>query len=211
MKHKHHIIPRHIGGTNDATNIVELTIEEHTDAHKILFERDGRLEDECAWKMLSGKTKEGEILRIELAKKGTKKYQLDPVRSSKWKLRISESLKGKTQSEESRKKRSKSLKLAYKEGRVNTKNLWKNPYKPTKQDHQKMAAARKKSRTWNDAVRSPETAEKKRLSSIKSVKIKIDDKTFNSIREAAKRTDFTYNQLLDIRHGRKSNDRVTFL
>lgn len=26
MKHKHHIIPKHAGGTDDASNIVELTV-----------------------------------------------------------------------------------------------------------------------------------------------------------------------------------------
>jgi hypothetical protein len=27
--HKHHIIPKHAGGTNDPSNLIELTIEEH--------------------------------------------------------------------------------------------------------------------------------------------------------------------------------------
>jgi predicted molibdopterin-dependent oxidoreductase YjgC len=32
MKHKHHIIPKHMGGTDDESNIIELTIEEHAEA-----------------------------------------------------------------------------------------------------------------------------------------------------------------------------------
>lgn len=54
MKHKHHIIPRHAGGTDDSSNIVELTVEEHAEAHRILYEECGRKEDLCAWKGLSG-------------------------------------------------------------------------------------------------------------------------------------------------------------
>ena len=33
MKHKHHVIPKH-DGTDDPSNIVELTIEEHAEAYK---------------------------------------------------------------------------------------------------------------------------------------------------------------------------------
>ena len=54
MKHIHHIIPRHVGGTDDSTNLVELTIEEHAEAHKILYEEHGRWQDRLAWKGLAG-------------------------------------------------------------------------------------------------------------------------------------------------------------
>ena len=36
--HKHHIIPKHMGGTDDPSNLIELTIEEHAEAHRKLFE-----------------------------------------------------------------------------------------------------------------------------------------------------------------------------
>lgn len=52
--HTHHIIPRHIGGTDDPSNLVELTVEEHAEAHRVLFETYGRWQDEVAWKTLSG-------------------------------------------------------------------------------------------------------------------------------------------------------------
>lgn len=54
MKHKHHIIPKHIGGTDDPSNIIELSVEEHAQAHKELYEKYGRIEDKLAWKGLSG-------------------------------------------------------------------------------------------------------------------------------------------------------------
>ena len=40
--HRHHIIPRHAGGTDDPSNIIELSVEEHAEAHRILYEQYGR-------------------------------------------------------------------------------------------------------------------------------------------------------------------------
>ena len=52
--HTHHIIPRHAGGTDDPSNLIELTVNEHAEAHRQLFLKFGRWEDELAWKALSG-------------------------------------------------------------------------------------------------------------------------------------------------------------
>ena len=58
--HKHHILPRHAGGTDDESNLVELTIEEHALAHKTLYEKFGRWQDRVAWVSLSGIMKDQE-------------------------------------------------------------------------------------------------------------------------------------------------------
>jgi len=63
VKHKHHIIPRHAGGTDDPSNLVELTVEEHAEAHRVLYEKYGRWQDELAWKGLSGMIGKEEIIR----------------------------------------------------------------------------------------------------------------------------------------------------
>lgn len=63
MKHKHHIIPRHAGGSDDPSNLIELTVEEHAEAHRILFEQYGRWEDEYAWKGLAGIIGKEELVR----------------------------------------------------------------------------------------------------------------------------------------------------
>lgn len=63
MKHKHHIIPRHAGGTDDPENIIELSVKEHADAHRILFEEHGRWQDKLAWEALSGLIGKEEITR----------------------------------------------------------------------------------------------------------------------------------------------------
>ena len=52
--HKHHIIPKHIGGTDDPSNLIELSISEHALEHKKLWEQYGRWQDYYAWKGLSG-------------------------------------------------------------------------------------------------------------------------------------------------------------
>jgi hypothetical protein len=75
MKHKHHIIPKHMGGTDDTENLIELTIEEHADAHRILFEKYGKIEDYWAWKGLSGQIGKEEILREICKNNGKKVYE----------------------------------------------------------------------------------------------------------------------------------------
>ena len=66
--HKHHIIPKHVGGSNDSSNLVSLTISEHAEAHHLLFEQYGRWQDELAWKTLSGQVGKEE-LQIYLGRK----------------------------------------------------------------------------------------------------------------------------------------------
>ena len=65
VKHKHHIIPKHAGGSDDPSNLIELTVEEHAEAHRVLFEKYGRWEDEVAWKGLSGQIDKAEINYIK--------------------------------------------------------------------------------------------------------------------------------------------------
>jgi len=52
--HKHHIIPKHMGGSDDPSNIIELTVEDHAEAHRKLWEEHGIQYDFIAWRCLSG-------------------------------------------------------------------------------------------------------------------------------------------------------------
>lgn len=61
MKHRHHKIPKHAGGTNDPSNIEHLTLEEHAAAHEELWKTHGKIEDYCAWKGLTGLLTKKEI------------------------------------------------------------------------------------------------------------------------------------------------------
>jgi hypothetical protein len=65
--HLHHIIPKHMGGTDDPSNLIELTIEEHAEAHRKLWEEHNKWQDFLAWKALSGQIDKDEI-RKELSR-----------------------------------------------------------------------------------------------------------------------------------------------
>ena len=54
MKHKHHIKPRHMGGTDDASNIIEVSVEEHAELHLSLYLEYGKVEDWIAYRGLGG-------------------------------------------------------------------------------------------------------------------------------------------------------------
>ena len=49
MKHMHHIIPKHMGGNDTTDNLIELTVEDHAEAHRILYEQYGKVEDKIAY------------------------------------------------------------------------------------------------------------------------------------------------------------------
>lgn len=72
MKHKHHIIPKHMDGSDDPENLIELSIEEHAEAHRILYEKYGKVEDYWAWKGLSGQIGKEDILSEMAVENGKK-------------------------------------------------------------------------------------------------------------------------------------------
>jgi len=74
--HKHHIIPRHMGGTDDPSNIVVLTVEEHAEAHRLLWEQYGREEDFIAWRGLAGITSKEEHVHALNRMAGNKTVEL---------------------------------------------------------------------------------------------------------------------------------------
>jgi len=49
-----------MGGTDDPSNLINLTIEEHAEAHRMLYEEHGKWEDKIAWQMLSGQISNAE-------------------------------------------------------------------------------------------------------------------------------------------------------
>ena len=71
MKHIHYIKPRHAGGTDDPSNLIELTVKEHAYAHLMLYEQLGDEKDLLAYKCLMGYLNKEEIIeeRIKLGGK----------------------------------------------------------------------------------------------------------------------------------------------
>jgi hypothetical protein len=92
--HKHHIIPKHMGGTDDPSNLVQLTVEEHAEAHRKLFEEHGLWQDEIAWKGLSGMIDHAEVISQVISKSNKGRKHSEQTRK-----KISESHKGKKISE----------------------------------------------------------------------------------------------------------------
>ena len=125
--HKHHIVPRYMGGSDDPSNLTELTIEEHAEAHRKLFEQYGHWQDELAWKGLAGMITNQEAIRQSLIMAGksikgikrsteTKKKMSENnvgmrglKHSVESKIKMSESKKGKSQTDIWIKNRSESL------------------------------------------------------------------------------------------------------
>lgn len=54
MKHKHHIIPRYAGGSDDPSNLVELSPIQHAMWHYAEWRRKGEDQDRLAWQGLVG-------------------------------------------------------------------------------------------------------------------------------------------------------------
>jgi len=135
--HKHHIIPKHAGGTDDPSNLIELTLEEHANAHKKLFEQYGRQEDFLAWKGLAGLIGKDEMFLLKCSLNSSRPGELNTFYGMKHtdetKRKISEKNKGHSynkgilKSEEHKKKisarrkaESKKYTFEHKDGRVLT-------------------------------------------------------------------------------------------
>jgi len=90
-----------MGGTDDPSNLIELTVEEHAEAHRILFEKYGRKEDELAWKGLAGIIGKEELLHelfVMSGKKSKPPANHKPNLGRKWsdevKMNMSKATKG---------------------------------------------------------------------------------------------------------------------
>jgi hypothetical protein len=98
MIHRHHIIPKRLGGTDALENIALLTVVEHAEAHYILWLLQKRWQDFIAFAGLSGWIGKEEIMRncSRLANIGRapwhKGKKIGP-RTEETKRKISETLK----------------------------------------------------------------------------------------------------------------------
>jgi hypothetical protein len=97
-----------MGGSNDPSNLVELTVEEHAEAHKKLWEEHGRWQDELAYKILSGAitAEEGRLLAVKNAAKGNT-WNRGRIHTQESSMKKSLATKGKPKSMETRLKMSK--------------------------------------------------------------------------------------------------------
>ena len=59
-----------MGGTDDPSNLIELSVEEHAEAHKKLYEVYGNEYDRIAYEALSGMIKKEEVIQQVLSEAG---------------------------------------------------------------------------------------------------------------------------------------------
>lgn len=199
-----------MGGSNDPTNIIEITIKEHAEKHKELWEKYNKKEDYIAWKCLSGKFEECEKERVELSKLGFKKFLKNKKKKKIWIDKIKKKRKEQIITNEHKRKISNSLIELYKNGKRKyvkpSIELLRNNIKRNKD---LLSIGRKNSIIWKHSVTSEECKLKKRKSSTKSVKIMINNITYDSIRHAAKESLFSYFQIRKMI--KEGDDRISIL
>jgi hypothetical protein len=114
MLHKHHLLPKYRGGTDDPANLVKVTVTQHAMFHYCNWRLWGDKYDWLAWKGLTGEIGKEEVIyqaRLEGSKRGleiaqrigltpAKKKHLEKIRH----LAVTAAL-----SPESRKKRKESF------------------------------------------------------------------------------------------------------
>ena len=166
MKHKHHILPHYLGGTDEPSNITEITIEEHAEAHRLLYEQHGNWQDYLAWQGLSGRMGKEEIIRykisqthkgkklspehIEILREKGKKLtgNNNPMfgknQSEKCKLAVSKTHKGKIISEQTKKNMSiaSTGRLHSEETKNNLSKIFSQRWKDGKYDAEKLRLSR---------------------------------------------------------------------
>ena len=74
--HNHHIIPKHMGGTDDPENLVKVTVEQHAALHKQLWEDLGHWQDKLAWQFLSGQIED----KSEIQKEAARNFNLERLK-----------------------------------------------------------------------------------------------------------------------------------
>lgn len=107
--HIHHIIPKHMGGTDDPENLIELTVEEHAEAHRKLYEKHGCWQDYIAWKALSGQITSDDARRLATIAAWTGRKHTEEAKEKIREARKKQNSSGWNWSEESRKRKSEAM------------------------------------------------------------------------------------------------------
>jgi hypothetical protein len=96
LMHRHHIVPRHMGGENDPLNLETVTIQDHAQRHYDLWLMCGLEEDLIAYRMLSGQITAEEATRQAVIQSNKRCHKgLGLHRTDIQKKRISKARSGK--------------------------------------------------------------------------------------------------------------------
>lgn len=167
--HNHHIIPKHMGGTDDPSNLIELTIEEHAEAHRVLYEKHGHKEDYLAWRALSGQIGREEILYersiMGASQPGEKNGMWGKTHSDEQRAKWSKERSGVKLSEEHK----KNMSLAQKERYKTHDGYWTG--KHLSEEHRKKLSETTKGRPKSEETRKRMSeAAKKRYANLRKNK-----------------------------------------
>ena len=99
-----------MGGTDDPSNLIELTVEEHAEAHRKLFEEHRSTYDFVAWKALSGQITADEARRLAVIATWTGRNHTEEAKEKIREARKKQDSSGWKWNEESRKAKSKAVK-----------------------------------------------------------------------------------------------------
>ena len=77
--HRHHILPRYRGGTDDQENLIRVTVKQHAMWHYCNWKLWSDTRDYCAWKGLAGEMSKRQILATLAS---ARKKQLKPIPSA---------------------------------------------------------------------------------------------------------------------------------
>ena len=109
--HKHHIVPRSRGGSNEPWNIIELSDYDHAYEHAldfVLFDHAPRFDcRHICWKVLPEELK---VLVKNKLSRITSEKNLNRIHSHETKIKLSRARKGRTLNDEWKRKLSRSLK-----------------------------------------------------------------------------------------------------
>jgi hypothetical protein len=98
-----------MGGTDEPSNLVELTVEEHAEAHRKLYEEHGSTYDFVAWKALSGQITSDEARRLATIATWTGRKHTEEAKEKIRKARSDQKSSGWNWNEESRKAKSEAM------------------------------------------------------------------------------------------------------
>lgn len=102
--HKHHIIPKHMGGTDNPNNIVEVSVLKHAKLHEQLYNEFHMWQDYVAWQGLLKNIDNQTIIKMKQSlggqlggkkRKGSKFSLEHKEKLSKAKLGMTSNMKGK--------------------------------------------------------------------------------------------------------------------
>ena len=129
MMHKHRIIPGYEGGLYSPSNVVELSIVQHTMWHFAEWTRKKNFQDLVAYKMLSGQCNKKTGIALLLSEAGKKGGRYIRTKETKEKLRQAQT--GKKLNAETRAKMRASAKKAGRDAQAKVfKELANSPHKP---------------------------------------------------------------------------------